>query len=585
MNEVLTWMRESALPLATVQAGNGFADLERLRTTIGDARIVSLGEATHGTREFFQLKHRLLEFCVSRLGFTMFGIEASFPECLRVNDYVLRGEGDPAEALTGMRFWTWDTQEVLDLVKWMRGWNLSHARKVKFYGFDMQSPTEAALGVIDYLKRVAPGLAASSTAALWPLSNDFSADQFALGDGSTREAALACVQRVLEAFARERVRWIEATSTLEWQLARLHAVVLDQGARMHLGTVERDVAMARNVAALLEIEGPEAKAVLWAHNGHVARDSPYFTEEKKPAANMGSTLNEMFGRKHLVVGFSFNQGTFQARSVRGELINHSVAAAPEGSLDNMLAATGMSQFLLDLATAPAAGPVADWLAAKPATRWIGAVYSAERAASYEYASDPRRSYDVLAFVESTSAARPNAITRPLQPPNREPAQAPANLNFGGSGEVPEGWSAPGLSRRHAHAVTLASEASPSGGRTICIARSSAPWRWGNGELNQTFSAQAWRGKRLRLSAAMRANVSEAGAAAQLYIQLLPKPPDGALWVAAKRVAMLAQPVRSSQWATRAVEIDVPEDVHAVVVGVVLTGNGACWFGDVSVQSG
>ena len=149
MQEAIAWVRTNAMPLASVEAGHGFADLEPLRHIIGDARIVSLGEATHGTREFFQLKHRLLEFCVSELGFTIFGIEASYPECLRINDYVLNGTGNPAEALASQRFSTWDTDEVLALIEWMRAWNRTQARKVKFYGFDMQFPTEAALNVLD----------------------------------------------------------------------------------------------------------------------------------------------------------------------------------------------------------------------------------------------------------------------------------------------------------------------------------------------------------------------------------------------------------------------------------------------------
>src|SRR5215467_12157644 len=127
MDQIVAWIRTAAMPLATVEAGNGFVDLEPLRRAIGEARIVSLGEATHGTREFFQLKHRLLEFCVSELGFTLFGIEANYPESLRVNDYVLHAIGDPAEALAGMRFWTCDTEEVLALIEWMRSWNGTHA--------------------------------------------------------------------------------------------------------------------------------------------------------------------------------------------------------------------------------------------------------------------------------------------------------------------------------------------------------------------------------------------------------------------------------------------------------------------------
>src|SRR6476660_5636453 len=180
MAEATSWIRSNAIPLASVEAGHGFADLEPLRAIIGDARIVSLGEATHGTHEFFQLKHRLLEFCVTELGFSIFGIEASYPECLRINDYVLNGTGNPADALASQRFWTWDTEEVLALIEWMRAWNSTHARKVKFYGFDLQFASEAALGVLDYLKHVAPELVAVSEASLWPLSDDFSADRFHL---------------------------------------------------------------------------------------------------------------------------------------------------------------------------------------------------------------------------------------------------------------------------------------------------------------------------------------------------------------------------------------------------------------------
>ena len=88
-DEVVSWMRDHALPLVTAEAEQGFADLEPLRELIGDARIVAVGEATHGSREFFQLKHRLLEFLVSEMGFTVFGIEASWPESLAVDDYVV----------------------------------------------------------------------------------------------------------------------------------------------------------------------------------------------------------------------------------------------------------------------------------------------------------------------------------------------------------------------------------------------------------------------------------------------------------------------------------------------------------------
>jgi erythromycin esterase-like protein len=134
------WIRQNAIPISTVEAGHGFKDLQPLKRVIQDARIVELGEATHGTREFFQLKHRMVELLASQMGFTIFSIEANMPEAYRLNDYVLHGNGDPKELLKGMYFWTWNTQEVLDMILWMRKFNQAGGH-LQFTGFDMQTPT------------------------------------------------------------------------------------------------------------------------------------------------------------------------------------------------------------------------------------------------------------------------------------------------------------------------------------------------------------------------------------------------------------------------------------------------------------
>jgi erythromycin esterase-like protein len=137
------WIVKSAVRLETPEARRGFADMAGIKKIVGDARIVSLGEATHGTREFFQLKHRMLEYLATEMGFTIFSIEANMPEAYRLNDYVLKGEGDPAQLLKGMYFWTWNTEEVLDMIRWMREFNQSGKGRVEFTGFDMQTPTVA----------------------------------------------------------------------------------------------------------------------------------------------------------------------------------------------------------------------------------------------------------------------------------------------------------------------------------------------------------------------------------------------------------------------------------------------------------
>ena len=150
---VIDWIRSHAVKLKTPEPGNGFEDMRPLQALIGQARIVSLGEATHGSREFFQLKHRMLEFMASEMGFSIFSIEANLPEAYRLNDYVLEGKGDPALLLRGMYFWTWDTEEVLAMIQWMREFNKSGKGRVQFSGFDMQTPTVAADIVRDFTAR------------------------------------------------------------------------------------------------------------------------------------------------------------------------------------------------------------------------------------------------------------------------------------------------------------------------------------------------------------------------------------------------------------------------------------------------
>ncbi|MBL8763530.1 MAG: erythromycin esterase family protein [Phycisphaerae bacterium] len=155
--EAAAWIRSKAVAFATSEAGNGFDDLKGLDAIVGDARIVSLGEPTHGTREAFQMKHRLLEYLVETKGFSIFSIEANMPEAYALNTYVIEGRGDPKELIGGMYFWTWNTEEVLAMVEWMRAWNERNPPgagrpRLRFTGFDMQHPRLASRHVSEFLR-------------------------------------------------------------------------------------------------------------------------------------------------------------------------------------------------------------------------------------------------------------------------------------------------------------------------------------------------------------------------------------------------------------------------------------------------
>src|SRR5262245_46752989 len=140
---VVGWMKRAASPLATCEPVDDQRDLAFLKKLVGDAHVVALGEGTHGTHEFFTLKHRITRYLATEMGFTVFAIEANMPEAYRVNDYVLGGPGDTQALLDGMYFWTWNTHEVADLIEWMRSYNASKRGRMEFGGFDMQTPDTA----------------------------------------------------------------------------------------------------------------------------------------------------------------------------------------------------------------------------------------------------------------------------------------------------------------------------------------------------------------------------------------------------------------------------------------------------------
>ena len=108
------------MPIQHIEAGHGFDDLQPLKALLNEAKVVGLGETTHGTREFFQFKHRLLEFLVTEMGFTALVIEGSYTGFQPINDYTLHGVGDPASVLTGQGYVVWDTEELAAMVAWMR---------------------------------------------------------------------------------------------------------------------------------------------------------------------------------------------------------------------------------------------------------------------------------------------------------------------------------------------------------------------------------------------------------------------------------------------------------------------------------
>lgn len=380
--QALSWLRKQAIPFATVEAGNGFDDLQRLKKVIGDARVVSLGEQTHGTREFFQMKHRLVEFLASEMGFTLFAIEANMPEAYQVDRYVLTGQGDPRELLKGMYFWTWNTQEVLDMILWMRDFNQSGRGRIQFLGFDMQATRVAAIVVRDFLAKVDSGYSGHAM----DLMNRVNA---ASDRGTASAADLAAAQELFDHLQQSRDSYLSRLSRDEVDWGLQNARILLQDMQLLTGTVSRDESMAANVSWILD-QNPDAKIVLWAHNGHVA---------KAPGA-MGSYLAGRYGDQAVSLGFAFDQGSYNARdfiAANGRVVANEALPPSPNSVEAYLRSAGLPRFVLDLRHVPAGG-ASTWLKQPRPFREIGAV-------ALRCASPPTviaDTFDGLVWIDRTS---------------------------------------------------------------------------------------------------------------------------------------------------------------------------------------
>ncbi|MGH9940556.1 MAG: erythromycin esterase family protein [Blastocatellia bacterium] len=407
------WLKSKAIPLKSVEAGHGFADLQPLKKVLKDARVVGLGEATHGTREFFQFKHRMLEFLVKEMGFTVFAIEASYPACMNINDYALHGKGDRAAALASQGFWTWDTNEVSEMIEWMRAYNekAPAGKKVKFLGYDLQHFGQGLDLVIAYLKKVAPEYAETAEAAYKPLR--LSVQNYGKRSEEEINQTRARLREVIGFLAFNQTRFVRQTSAAEFELVMQHARIPLQFDDSYTRSMKdpkfaftRDYYMAENIEYLMKTEGPGTKMVVWAHNGHVQ------TGNLGQSLAMGGYLRKFFGEAYYALGFSFNEGGFQSRDMsqkgRGTLTEFTLGPAPAGTGDWYFARPGIANYVVDFRSAPTDGKVAQWLASTLPVRSIGSGFSTDAPErNFTMQTVLKNHYDGMIFISKTTRARPN----------------------------------------------------------------------------------------------------------------------------------------------------------------------------------
>ncbi len=428
-SEVVEWVGSQLEPISRIEPSTNTKDLAWLGEAIGDASIVAAGEATHGTREFFQLKHRLFQYLVQHKEFRVFALEAPFAKAFAINEYVKTGEGDPEQLVHDMGFWPWDTEEVVELVRWMRDYNATHDEKLTFVGFDTQSSSSSLLHVLAYMEGLNDSRSMELTKPFELFRKLLTGEQFEnrselVKQVNSPESLIAFTRHATDIYlflSQNRDLLTEQTSPSEFRKAHGAALAAAWGLRMAYpdtwrftgsDTVRsvRDHGMADMIKWMQGNVSENGKIYIWAHNAHVAK-----TRQKDIDITMGMILGEKHGDDYFNIGFVFNQGGFQALDPKatgqqkGKLVEFLVSGATEGYVGHLLAKTNVASFFLDLRKLPRGSEADHWFNVPRMLRWTGAVYSDELEAKHP----PRhltKSYDSLIFVDTTSRARPTQLS-------------------------------------------------------------------------------------------------------------------------------------------------------------------------------
>ena len=399
--EVVQWLRKEALPIATTEPASPTDDIANLAKTLATARVIGIGEATHGTREYFRLKHRLLERLVTHHGLTLLAMEADFGEAERIDEWLRTGDGTVEDALKRLVV-VWRTEEVRDLLLWMRAWNADpgHKTKLRFRGYDVQRAGGSISTLRAYLGRVDPRAMEELLVPLAPLE----APGLVALDADGASQLRGGTATLIEHLSKARRRYIARSSAAEYSLMLQHARVVEQARRRAAAKpgseqfVERDRAMAENVIWLSEQQPKDERVLVWAHNGHVQLDASSLL-----GPNMGASLRRQLGADYLAAGFVLGEGTYRAWVRRGAPEIADVVVGPR-QLEwaaEAFARAGPASFAVDLRSVPL-GVARDWLFSPHVLHSCGWLVSEQEAAGSVDALG--RLFDVAIYVGETTSA-------------------------------------------------------------------------------------------------------------------------------------------------------------------------------------
>jgi erythromycin esterase-like protein len=433
---ILSEVARAAQPLAFSEDA---ADYDPLMRDIGDARLVLIGEASHGTHDFYRERARITRMLIAERGFSAVAVEADWPDAYRLNRFVQNegNDSDAQQALSDFRrfpAWMWRNMDVVDFAEWLREHNRAQSRKSGFYGLDLYSLYASAQEVLRYLDKADPDAAARARYR-YSCFDQFGEDTQAYGYATSYGMAESCEQAVVEQLVELRRKAIELASRdghsdrTELFSAEQNAHLVRDAERyyraMFGGRVNswnvRDRHMAETLDRLLAHLGAGSKLVVWAHNSHLG-DARATEMGRGGELNVGQLVREKYGDSSFLLGFATYSGEVTAATnwdepAERKIVRHALA----GSYEALFHETSVGDFYLSLRDAR----VRKALSTPMLERAIGVIYrpETERLSHYFEARLPEQ-FDAVIHIDRTRALIPLEKTVPW-----EQGEAPETYPF------------------------------------------------------------------------------------------------------------------------------------------------------------
>jgi erythromycin esterase-like protein len=402
-------------------------DYDDLISLIGDARFVLLGEASHGTDEFYFERAQITKRLIAEKGFTVVAIEAVWPDAYRVHRYV-RGatiDSNANEALSGFRrfpTWMWRNTVVVEFVEWLRAFNQKLDPKkapAGFYGMALYSLHASIDAVLSYLNKVDPA-AATRARRRYSCFEHFSREPQEYGYAATAGIIESCEDEVVDQLA-EIQRKAGEFLTRDDQAGADELFFAEQNARLVKNAEQyyrsmfrgrasswnlRDRHMTETTEALVaHFNGSrQPKAIVWAHNSHLG-DARATEMSERGELNVGQLIRDRFGKDSVLVGFTTHHGTVTAASDWGERAERKrVRPALRGSYEELLHETTLPRFWINLRDA---GKRSDVLHDSRLERAIGVIYRPEtERVSHYFQARLAEQFDAIIHIDETRAVEP-----------------------------------------------------------------------------------------------------------------------------------------------------------------------------------